>query len=170
MIHSTLHGPPAARRRIAVLEIPRTEITRLGRIGTIRAEDYSAWGGGTGSDPAASAYGVDVYSGVYPTVTDDQAPSTAAQWQASIVQAQANARETTPGTLTYTPAPNGAVPTVAPWNSWAGPCATGSAPSSGATTGSSSSRNEHRFWLWLAAGLGAAGSAVYLYDHSKGRK
>jgi hypothetical protein len=158
MIHSTLHGPPAARRRIAVLEIPRTDRTRLNGIGTIRSE-------------STTFGGLDLYSGVYPTVTNDEAPSTAAQWQASIVQAQANARETTPGTLTYTPAPpTGPRANVAPWNSWAGPCATGSAPSSGATTGSSSSRNEHRFWLLLAAGLGAAGSAVYLYDHSKGRK
>jgi hypothetical protein len=167
MIHSTLHGP-AARRRIAVLEIPRTELMRLGRIGTIRPEQFDVSGDGTSS--AESAYGVNAYSGVYPTVTDDQAPSSAAQWQASIVQTQANARETTPGTLTYTPAPHiGPVPNVAPWNSWAGPCATGSAPSSGATA-ATGSRNEHRFWLWLAAGLGAAGSAVYLYDHAKGKK
>jgi hypothetical protein len=168
MIHSTLHGPPAARRRIAVLEIPRTEVMRLGRIGTIRGEPFSV--SGTGSDSAGSAYGVDAYSGVYPTVTNDPAPSSAAQWLASIVQQQADARETTPGTLTYTPAPNGPVPNVAPWNSWAGPCATGSAPSSGAAATTSSGRNEHRFWLWLAAGLGAAGSAVYLYDHAKGKK
>lgn len=167
MIHTTLHGPPAAaRRRIAVLEIPRTEAMRLGRIGTIRAEPYSV--SGNGSDSGISAYGVDVYSGVYPTVTDDPAPSSAAQWLASIVQTQANARETTPGTLTYTPAPAGPAPNVAPWNSWAGPCATGTATSSApAVTGS---RSDHKFWLWLAAGLGAAGSAVYLYDHAKGRK
>lgn len=164
MIHTTMHGPAtAARRRIAVLEIPRTEAMRLGRIGTIRAEPFAL-------DNGQSAYGIDAFSGVYPTVTNDQAPSTAAQWIASVVQAQANARETTPGTLSYTAAPDtGPGPAVPPWVSWAGPCATG-VPAAG-SGGSTAGRNhEHKFWLWLAAGLGAAGSAVYLFDKAKARK
>ncbi len=161
MIHS-LHGPPA--RRIAILEIPRSEKMRLGRIGTIRPE-------------AVGQFGVDQFAGVYPTVRNDQAPSSAAQWMAAIVQRQSTARDTTPGTLSYTPTPATAPPAnLASWTSWAGPCsAAGPAtqqlsPALQPLTLQSAGKN--RFWLYVAAGLGAAASAAYLYDsfNSSARK
>jgi hypothetical protein len=93
----------APGRRIGVLELPRTELNRLGRIGSIRI--------GT---PAVAG----------PIVRmSRETPSNAAIWMGQVVQAQNNALVVTPGTLAFTPAlPAPPSPTIGTWNSWAGPC------------------------------------------------
>lgn len=146
---------PERRRRIAVVEIPRNELTRLGRLGVIR-------------DAATTYSGIAEYSGVYPTITNEP-PSDAARWLAQKVQEQSTARDTTPGTLTYTPAPVGvAAPIVGSWNSWQGPCSGTPGPTI-STTPAAAAPSQHRFLWYLAAGLGAAASAAYLIESAKGR-
>jgi len=152
MIH-TLHGPPA--RRIAIMEIPRTERMRLGRVGSI--------------GPGPTTYsGLDVYSGVYPSMRPKQAPSYEDQWMGTILQRQSTARETTPGTLSYTPAPATEPPVnLASWNSWAGPCSTFGASGPAAPSAALQPLtlpSASKFWIYVAAGLGAAASAAYLYE------
>jgi hypothetical protein len=93
MIHTTLRGP---RRRIAVIELPR--LGRLRSIGPVRMfnADVPGW-----------------------ATLSEQQPSTAENWLAFVMDKQTQRRETTPGTLTYTPAPSTfSPPTQAAWNSW----------------------------------------------------
>lgn len=106
----TLRGPSTPTRRIAVIELPR-----LGRVGSI--------------GPAGIPNGqVEAWT----TIGSDQ-PSTADNWLAFVLQRQTQTRETTPGTLLYTPSPGPGqftAPVQAAWNSWGGDqCnADGSAP------------------------------------------
>lgn len=141
------------------MEIPRTQLTRLG---SIRQEP-------------TTVSGLDLYSGVYPSMREHQAPPDASQWMASILARQSQARETTPGTLSYTPTPPPAQP-VATWNSWAGPCASGSPTNTDlndyageAAVTVPAPAHANKFWFYLAAGLGAAASAAYLLDSMQGR-
>lgn len=116
------------------------------------------------------------------TTISDAEPGTSDNWIADLLSRQAHARNTTQGTLTYTPASATPAPNVPPWNSWLQPnCGNGSgaAPSNpgnlngttpapaippGVTDGPLSK-------LWLGIGLlTAAASAVYLYNASEGRR
>ena len=136
----TLSGASTPRRRIAVIEIPQTQRTRLG---TIRQ-----------GQPFVSLVPV-----------GNEPPSNASTWLASVLASQSTTRETTPGTLIYTPAPAAAPSPVAPWNSWAGPCAIAQPSGSGATSSSTSTSTTNHSSLWLiAAALGAAASVAYLID------
>ncbi len=178
MMH-TLRGPA---RRIAIVQVPRTQLNRLGRIGSIREEDWSIIPSGF------TQLTDEPYMPAQPTDASGQkvtSPPTTSQWIASIIQAQSTARESTPGTLIYTPAPRVAAPVVARWNSWAGPCATatpGDASSSagngnGTVTATDSTATPPAATglnipgiLYVAAALGAFASAAYLLDSLTGRK
>lgn len=167
MIH-TLRGPA---RRIAVVEIPRTASNRLGRVGSIRAYDWT-------TIPDVAPLSDEPYLTAAPftaTGAVNTTPPTTASWLARILSAQSNYRETTPGTLTYTPAPAQQTPAVARWNSWAGPCDGGTpAPAPTSTTtgngGSSSSAQPAAAafsaptLLYVAAAIGAAASLAYIFN------
>lgn len=152
MIHTT-HNPTPARR-LAVIEIPRPQRSRMGSIGDgYPARDTTiAW-----------------------TTIEDAEPSTSDNWLADLLSRQAYARNTTPGTLTYTPASATPAPNVAPWNSWLQPnCGDGSgAPPASPTqmngvTPSSSPGAETTSKLWLGIGLfTAAAYAAYVMADRK---
>ena len=176
MMH-TLRGPA---RRLAIVEIPRTPLNRLGRVGSIRNQDWTQIPDGfvpMTDEPYMPAQPTDASGNVI------TAPPTTAQWIASIVAAQATARETTPGTLIYTPAPRIAPPTIARWNSWAGPCAIGAPATSGDGSSSAAAAaapppgpiaTSDTFNIpalfYVAAALAAAASAAYFLDSLTGRK
>jgi hypothetical protein len=87
----------------------------------------------------------------------DEAPDSSANWLSYKLQEQARARETTPGTLTYTPANDTPSWNVAPWNSWISPnCDPGqlAAPTP-------APRDYTKLWL-LFGGLTAAASLLYI--------
>lgn len=138
MIH-TLRGP--ARRRIAVVEVPR-----LGRIRGI--QDSANWVNNADVPGWAT--------------TSQQTPSSAEQWMAAVIGAQSQQRETKPGTLTYTVAtPNMFAPPVqAPWNSWG---VTQCAPDGMPLQLPAPAPAEPIHWLLIAAGvLTGAASLAYL--------
>lgn len=167
MMH-TLRGPNPGRR-IAVVEVPRGRNNRLGRVGSIRNYDWS-------TIPAIASMTDEPYFPAAPTTATgavDSTPPTSATWMASILQRQSDQRESTPGTLTYTPVTPPQPNTVARWNSWAGPCPpSGAAITNTATNGvaPSSSGNGGGGGLnvpalvYFAAALGAAASAAYLLN------
>lgn len=141
MIRSNhLAGPPT--RRIAVIAMPRPQRARLG---IIRPGDPAGYG-----PPLAW------------TTISDMAPESSMNFISSVLTRQQLAVQTTPGTLTYTPAPNGPMPNIPPWNSWLQPncpptAANGSAPASAAGTTVMSDG------AWIGAGLLALGlGALYL--------
>lgn len=165
MMH-TLQGPA---RRIAVVEIPRGRNNRLGRIGSIREYDWN-------QIPAIAPLTDEPYMPAQPTTATGARmsdPPTSAAWMAEMIRRQSDQRESTPGTLTYTPAPPPQPGVVARWNSWAGPClpsaiasTTGSGDAS-SSAAASSSANGTQPWpgiLYVAAALGAAASAAYLLN------
>lgn len=159
MIHTRLEGP--AKRRIAIIAIPKPQRTRLGRMGVIRNAPTPpvAW-----------------------TTISDATPDSADGWLSSVIGAQQTASQSTPGTLTYTPAATTPPPPVAPWNSWGvsncgqtdpqgssapsspiaiapaanGSAAAGGGPSAAPVPGSN-------FWAIVGL-LGAAAAIVYLAE------
>lgn len=155
----TLRGPA---RRIAIVEVPRGAANRLGRIGTIRDIDWSTIPSiaPLSNEPWMPAQPYDATGG------QSKAPPTSAQWMAQIVQRQSDRRESTPGTLTYTPSPNAQPATVARWNSWAGPClqANGTAPSSTIDDSGAASCGAMARLFYVAAALAGAASAAYLLN------
>jgi hypothetical protein len=145
MIH-TLRGPaPIPRRRIAIIEAPRLGRARLGLISDAGLPNSMVAGW---------------------TTISDQTPSNAETWLASVLYAQGQTRETKPGTLNYSPAPNPIpAPVIAPWNSWGlnacnsdgTPVTAQPAPAAGAPSGGIPN------WLLIGAGLiTAAAAARYL--------
>lgn len=99
MIH-TLRGTAAPRRRIAVIQIPRAQKARLGLIhdGSVPRDTVIAW-----------------------TTISDQEPGSSENWLAYVLQQQAAVRQSTPGTLMYSPGAAAALQlprATAPWNSW----------------------------------------------------
>ncbi len=142
MIHTT---EGTQKRRIAVIAVPRPQRARMG---------YIRQGGPV---PAGTPW----------TTIAFETPDSSAGWISTQLLQQAQARQTTPGTLSYTPASVTPAPNVSPWNSWLSPnCPDGSttaADSSGAPITPAG-----RSWLWAIVGvLGAAASAVYLYENAK---
>lgn len=172
MMH-TLRGPT---RRIAVIRVPHGRNNRLGRIGSISDYDWS-------QIPALAPLTAEPYMPAQPTSATgapDTNPPTSAQWAAQIVMRQSDQRETTPGTLTYTPAPPPAPGTVARWNSWAGPCPPNSSGNSGAGSGSNNTAAATAApgtmalntpgIVYIAAILAGAASAAYLLNTLMGQR
>jgi hypothetical protein len=164
MMH-TLRGPNPTRR-IAVVEVPRGRNNRLGRIGSIRDYNWS-------NIPPIASMTDEPYLPAAPTTAGGQVDTsvpTSAAWMAQILQRQSDQRESTPGTLTYTPVTPPQPNTVARWNSWAGPCPpNSSAIASTAVSGGAPSSNGAAGFnvpalVYVAAALGAAASAAYLLN------
>jgi len=154
MIHHTPEGQP--KRRIAVIQVPRPQRARMGSIGS----GYPASGG------RAIAW----------TTISDATPDSSDNWMSLKLREQARARETTPGSLSYTPASDTPAPNVAPWNSWANPnCGLlpqQQAPTRRAAAPAAPEPTEGKeSKLWLIVGLlGAAASATYLFNAATGRR
>ncbi len=105
---------------------------------------------------------------------------TADEWQALILQRRALATLSTPGTLSYTPAPpypSGAT-IEAPWQTWqtdeCNPDSAGTfdsmgaqSPAAAAAEDSANAGSEGSRWAIIAAVLGAAASLVYLKNSQR---
>jgi hypothetical protein len=134
MIRTTQQNNPT--RRIAVIQIPRPQRARMGSIGPGSAAPVLAW-----------------------TTIEDAAPDSSANWLSYKLMEQARARETTPGTLSYTPASDTPDPNVAPWNSWRSPDVAATAQDLAAPP-----LPDHST-VWLMIGiLVATASATYLLN------
>ncbi len=171
MIHS-LHGTPE-RRRIAVIQIPRAQQSRLG---WIRSKNWIA-----GPNTTALNSWTPV-TDLIPVMEANSSSTTPEQWQAFILQRQARAALQTPGTLMYTPAPpdpSGAT-IEAPWASWstgdcnpdAGNLVSLGAPSPAVAAAASASEfagSDNSKWAIIAGILGAAASLVYLKQSANRR-
>lgn len=154
-------------RRIAVVEIPRSPETRLGRIGSIRDYDWTLV-------PSVAVMNVEPYAPQQPftaTGQRDMTPRTSSAWMAEILARQANQRESTPGTLTWTPTPTPKPNISAPWNSWAGPCppaavmtSTTAAPDDASTSGNGSVCGQVPRLFCVAAGLAGLASVAYMLN------
>lgn len=106
------------------------------------------------------------------TTISDEAPDSSANWLSYKLMEQATARDTTPGTLTYTPANNTPGMNVAPWNSWLSP----NCPPAGympapatADPGTAMAGDHSNLWL-LFGGVAAAAGALYIANNIGGRK
>lgn len=143
MIHHT--QPTGQKRRIAVIQVPRPQRARMGSIGD-------------GSPGVALAW---------TTVSDSGPADTSQSWLAFKLMEQARARETTPGSLNYTPASTTPVPNVPPWNSWRNPACQLLPPAPAAVA--PKPKEESKLWM-LVGLLGAAASVTYLYNNSKGKR
>lgn len=149
-----LAGPPA--RRIAIIEMPRPQRARMGSVGC--SENYP-------NRNTAIAW----------TTVTTEGPESTGNFMASVIAKQNNARVTTPGTLTYTPANNTPQPNVAPWNSWLQPnCPDpGSAPAptpdaqTMTTTGAPPASIGRSPWFILLGVIGGLASAKYLLDGAR---
>jgi len=142
------------------MQVPRGRNNRLGRVGTIRAYDWS-------QIPPIAPLTNEPYMLAQPTNAAGQqstAPPTSASWAATIIQRQSDQRESTPGTLTYTPAPAPQPNTVARWNSWAGPCLPNGQPAAPTSAASPNAASGMPGFFWVAIALGAAASAAYLLN------
>jgi hypothetical protein len=159
------------------MRVPHGPYNRLGRIGSIRPLDWS-------QIPALTTQSNEPYMLAQPTDADGNQstlPPTSAAWMAAIIQRQSSTRESTPGTLTYTPTSPPQPNTVARWNSWAGPCAPLPSAPNGASGDASSSNaaaapptSAPGFSLptlgYVALALAAAASAAYLLNSWDPRK
>jgi hypothetical protein len=169
MIH-TLRGTPAdPGRRIAVVQIPRAQRSRLG---IIRSEDWIA-----GPNTTALNSLVPV-SDLMTNLIANASSTTPEEWMALVLQGQAQAREQTPGTLTYTPAPgNPSGATIEPpWTNWQtsdcnptpGSLTSTGAPSPAAAASAAAAPGEiDNAWYLAAAVIGAIASLVYLKNANK---
>jgi hypothetical protein len=159
MIHST----PA--RRIAIVDIPRSQLNRLGRIrgqlGTVRSMDWTI------NPDSWAPTSVEPWLPAQPYLADgsiDTRPPTSALWMARIIAQQSANRAVTPGTLSYTPTAPAPAP-VARWNSWAGPCPVSAAVNAAAASGAPAAASQaFPALIMIAAVLGAAASAAFLLN------
>ncbi len=173
MIH-TLRGPGEPQRRIAVIQIPRAQRSRLG---WIRSQNWIAGPNTTALNSWAPV------ADLFPVLRKNSSSLTPDEWQALILQRQALATLATPGTLSYTPAPpypSGST-IEAPWQVWqTDACnpnagnflamgsqspAAAAAAADDASTGAGSEQSK---WLIAAAVLGAAASLMYLKNSQRG--
>lgn len=123
-----------ARRRIAVIEMPRPQRARMGSIGQTPAP-ILAW-----------------------TTINDSTPDSSDNFMAQVINRQNWARLNQSGTLAYTPASVTPAPNVAPWNSWLQPsCEPGQGSAAAETPAPVNPL------LLIFAALGAAASGVYLW-------
>ena len=145
---SNLAGP--ATRRIAVIELPRPQKARMGSIGC-------------GSDHPTRD------TAIAWTTVSTEAPESTGNFLASVIRNQNQARTTTPGTLTYTPANNTPAPNVAPWNSWVQPnCPGTAAPVATPDAQTAVPKNGGRSsWFILLGVIGGLASMKYLIDGRK---
>jgi|SRR6185295_16068264 len=165
MIHSTLRGPEP-RRRIAVIQIPRAQRSKLG---AIRAQNWIA-----GPNTTALNSWTRVHD-MIPVLMRNSSSVTADEWQALVLQAQQQAALQTPGTLAYTPAPSlpSGATIEAPWTSWqtddCNPNA-GSLVSLGAPSPAVAPPEfDYSKWAVVAGIIGAAASLMYLKQASERR-
>ncbi len=93
--NNQLQGTPA--RRLALVQLARPQRARMGSIGP--------------TPPPATAW----------TTIETETPDSSANWLSYVLTGQARTRQTTPGTLDYTPASATPGANVAPWNSWLTP-------------------------------------------------
>lgn len=103
------------------------------------------------------------------TLTDEPGESSG-NFMAAVVASQDNARVTTPGTLSYTPAATWPVQNVAPWNSWRQPNCAGApadSPGDGPTVGEISAPAINPILIGLGVLTGLA-ALKYIFDN-KGR-
>jgi hypothetical protein len=164
MIH-TLRGEP--RRRIAVIQIPRGQRSRLG---IIRSENWVAGPNTTGLNSLVPL------SDLTTTLMANGSSTTPEEWMAVILQRQAQAQLQTPGTLNYTaaPSPPSGATIEAPWASWqtadcnpdAGSLSSIGAQSPAAAAAAGQSDNT---WYLIAAAIGAVASLVYLQKSANRR-
>jgi hypothetical protein len=133
-----------APRRIAVIRLPQSGRARLG---VIRGNELPSPGG------------------PWATLTD-QTPDTSQSWLATVLIKQDEAVANTPGTLTYTPASVTPPQNVAPWNSWVSPnCPAPNQPPPVTAAPLSPAAAPTKVNLFhIMAGLGAAASAMYLFE------
>lgn len=167
-----MRGP--ASRRIAVIQIPRAQVSRLG---TIRAEQWLA-----GPNTTALNAWTPLYD-LTQTLARNNSSLTPEEWQAQLLREQSAASEQTPGTLSYTPAPSGpSGATISPpWSRWStSGCnpqtANGSGVPAPASIAAASVPGAPAFgsgssgWLIIAGILGAAASLMYLKQSGKGNR
>lgn len=130
------------------------------RLGSIRP---GAAGYGASADAGGQLIGLSPV--VAWTTISDEAPDSSANFMSVVLQRQAAARQSTPGTLNYTPASDTPAANVTPWNSWLSPnCPLpGSVPATAtdAATAASADNGMSKFWAVVGL-LGAAASTVYL--------
>jgi len=151
MIHTTQQGTP--KRRIAVVQVPRPQRARMGSIGPGFAGSSSAGG-----------------SRVAWTTISDAPPDSSQNWLSLKLREQARARETTPGSLAYTPASSTPRQNTPPWNSWSMPnCGPFNEPPPAEQPAAAPPDKKEK--LWLAIGLlGAAASLTYLMSRATDRR
>lgn len=164
MIHSTLRGPEP-RRRIAVVQIPRAQVSRLG---VVRSQSWTAGPNTTGLNTWSPV------TDLLPVLMRNSSSVTADEWQAFILQRQAAAALQTPGTLAYTPAPSSpsGATIEAPWASWqtsdcnpdAGNLTSMGAPSPAVVMPAAT--HDYSKWALVAGIIGAAASLMYLKQAS----
>jgi hypothetical protein len=144
MIRNTDYRPAA--RRIAVIQVARPQRARMGSIATA-GDPYRSW-----------------------TTISDATPDSVDNFQAMTMTRQTRSRQTTPGTLVYTPASDHAAPNVAPWNSWLQPNCFTPAQTAAAAAAAAQTQGNKGLW-WIVGVLTAAASATYLYRSAseKGR-
>lgn len=173
MIRHTLNGPPA--RRIAVIQVPRAQVSRLG---WIRSRQWVI-----GPNTTALNSWTPVHD-LAPTLAAHDSPLTSDSWQALILQRQQMAGLRTPGTLEYVPAPSppSGATIVAPWNSWgtsdcnplSGNLAVMGAPSPAAIASAAaappSANSSDRAWIIVAGIVGTVASLMYLKQSTKGSR
>lgn len=138
--HNKLEGTPA--RRLAVIRLPRPQRARMGSIGNGQParDTTTAW-----------------------TTIQDETPDSSANWMSYVLMEQARARETTPGSLTYTPASDHPAPNIAPWNNWLSPNCPAGQPAADLPTSGSDFRK-----LFLVFGaIGAAAALTYMVNSAE---
>lgn len=178
MIHHTtptrLAGP--ATRRIAVIQIPRAQISRLGSVSNRH------WIAGPNT---TSLHTIVPVKDLVPHMLAIASPVTAESWQAEILRRESMTRQQIPGTLSYVPAPStpSSATVPAPWNTWS--TAGCNAPRQGASSfgitapAAVAAANVPQLapaapshlngWIVAAGILGAAASLMYLKNSAKGK-
>lgn len=166
------------KRHIAVIQIPRAQVSRLG---TISSQDWSA-GPNTTSLNAWTPL-----QDLARTLSRNYSSMSSDSWQAELLRRQSQASETTPGTLSYTPAPSdpSSATVTPPWARWStsacdptsGGILSMGTPSPAAAAASvlaarqaAARPSSTNGWLIVAGILGATASLMYLKQSSKGNR
>lgn len=138
------------KRRLAVIGIPRPQQARLGVI----------------RDGNPASYGQPV---AWTTITTE-GPESSSNFLSSIMARQQAATLTTPGTLTYTPAPSGPAVNIPPWNSWLQPnCPPPTPEEAAAAAADGSAPATAPDLFWVGAGVVTALAAFSYFFGKKGK-